>query len=110
MAKKFSGDLIHNLVVGTSNINPVVEDNTITTESNNESSNTTNSNTTTKSSKKKTNENDRMRTSYIISKRLNLKLKFISLKEGRNICDMVEEALTNLVNDWEKTNGKTPEL
>lgn len=100
MSKKFSGDLIHNLVAGTQYTEEkAVKDTTssITTDSNTTSSNTTVS-------------DKKMRTSYIISKNLNLKLKYIALKEGRTISDMVEEAFNNLVSEWEKKNGQTPEL
>lgn len=93
MAKKFGGDLIHKLVSqGPEKPNdvPVSE---------------------TPAAAKATGKDDsKMRTSYIISKDINLKLKYIALKEGRTISDMVEEAFEKMISNWEKKNGPTPDL
>lgn len=97
MAKKFGVDLIHNLVAqGAEQTSSAT-----TNDSNTESSNTTNSNKS---------QDNKMRTSYIISKDINLKLKYIALKEGRTISEMVEEAFQAMISNWEKKNGPTPDL
>lgn len=103
MAKKFGGDLIHNLVSQGADQGIVSQPNNDTTNSSTTSSLTTNSNN-------KAQQDNKMRTSYIISKDVNLKLKYIALKEGRTISDMVEEAFEKMIATWEKKNGPTPDL
>ena len=91
MGKKFSGDLLHNLDAG--------QQDTTTEKSNTEKSNT------------EIGKNPRrMKTSYSIDKDINLKLKFIALKDNTSISDLVEKALYGLIADWEKKNGATPNL
>lgn len=95
MGKKFNGDLLHNLVAGQPNTNTEV--------GNTEKSNTEVGNTI-------ATEKKRMKTSYSIDKDINLKLKFIALKDNTSVSDLVEKALYNLISNWEKKNGATPNL
>lgn len=103
MAKKFGGDLIHDLVTQGANQNATIQQSSNTT-----SSNTTDSITTKRNVKVQI--DNKMRTSYIINKDINLKLKYIALKEGCTISELVEDALWKMISSWEKKNGQTPNL
>ncbi len=92
MAKKFHQDLIHNLVSSGA---PVQSQQAGVPVKNVASST----------------GDEKMRTSYIVSKQANFKMKYIALKENRTISEMVDEALTNLITEWEKKTGEsTPSL
>lgn len=93
MAKKFNNDLIHNLV--STGAAPVQQQQAGVPVSNVQSSAA----------------DEKMRTSYIVSKQANFKMKYIALKENKTISEMVDEALNNLISEWEKKNGEnTPSL
>lgn len=54
---------------------------------------------------------EKMRTSYIVSKQANFKMKYIALKQNKTISELVDEALNNLISEWEKKTGEsTPSL
>lgn len=57
-----------------------------------------------------TSDKRRMKTSYSIDKDINLKLKFIALKDNTSISNLVEKSLYGLIADWEKKNGAIPNL
>lgn len=84
-------DLLHNIVAGGQQV-------TTTAASNTAIGNSVNT------AKK------RMKTSYSIDKDINTKLKFIALKENTSVSDLVEDALNDLIDTWEKINGPIPNL
>lgn len=88
-------DLLHNLVAG--------QHVTSTAFGNTESG-------ITESGKKAEPIKQRMKTSYSIDKDINLKLKYIALKDSTSVSDLVEKALYSLISNWEKKNGATPSL
>ncbi len=93
MAKKFqNNDLIHNLVSSAPSPAQVQTTTAVTTS-------------------QTAAADEKMRTSYIVSKQANFKMKYIALKQGKTISELVDEALNNLIAEWEKQTGEsTPSL
>ena len=51
-------------------------------------------------------QNDDMRTSFIISSELVRKIKYISLMEDKIMKDIIDDALSLYVENWEQENGR----
>lgn len=54
------------------------------------------------------NEEKPVRTSFIIDTVINKKLNYIALMDDRDKTEIVNEAFTEIINKWEKKNGKIP--
>lgn len=52
------------------------------------------------------NEDEKAKTSFYFRKDLQKQLKYIALKENKNLTDVLEEAIEEYISKYEKKNGE----